>query len=134
MTEVLSTSTVIPEPKSKTGTGVPIKPPMVAYPTFKSREQFWWRQDGAAIAPSIEHMHPVSAPVEGSDLRLYIHGSNFTTESVIVFNDVEEPTTMDSSNILSTGVRPSLFTEPAEVEVKVKTGAEESNVFLFTFY
>lgn len=133
MSRLLSTSTRISEPKSKTGTGVPLPTPQVSYPSFKSREQFWWRQDGAPIPPTIDHLHPDSAPSGGSDIRLYVHGTGFTSESVIVFNDNEEPTVMESSNILSTGVRPSLFVVPAVVEVKVKTGDEESSALNFTF-
>lgn len=131
MTELLSTSDGVPSPKSLTLK--PLKKPMVAYPSFKTREQFWWRQDGQPVVPTIDHLLPDSAPAGGSDLRLYVHGTGFMADSVIVFNDNEEPTTMDASGILSTGVRAGMFEVPADVEVKVKTGDEESNVLIFHF-
>jgi hypothetical protein len=108
--------------------------PQTKYPSHLYREQFFWRQDGEVVTPEIDGLFPNSAPAGGSDLRLYVHGTGFTGESIIVFNDVEEPTTLDATGVLSTGVRAGMFEVPAEVEVKVKTGDEESNILLFTFY
>lgn len=132
MARVLATSAQIPEPKSQMA--VEKYTPQSTYPSHLYREQFWWRSDGAAVVPAIDHLSPDSAPALGSDMRLFVHGTGFMSNSVIVFNDVEEPTTMESSGILSTGVRPSLFLVPAVVTVQVKTGDEVSNTLNFTFY
>lgn len=131
MARVLTSSSALPSPKSLTPTEKPT--PQRFYPSHLTREQFWYRSDGAPITPNIDHLHPSTAKAGGSDMRLFVHGMGFTAESKIVFNDVEEPTTMETSNILSTGVRPSLFIVPADVEVKVVTGDEESNTLIFTF-
>ena len=131
MARVLATSTAIPSPKTLKLTEVTT--PMRYYPSHLYREQFWYRGDGATITPNIDHLQPSTAKAGGSDMRLYVHGSSFTAESKIVFNDVEEPTTMESANILSTGVRAGMFAVPADVEVKVTTGAEESNILIFKF-
>ena len=121
----------VAEPNS--GPYKPTATPMTAYPTRLTREQFWYRSDGQPIKPGIDGMEPNTAPSGGSDIRLYVNGTGFTPDSVIVFNDNEEPTTMNSNGVLSTGVRPSIFVVPATVPVLVRTGAVESNTLNFTF-
>lgn len=132
MARVLTTSDALPSPKSAMLTERPT--PQHSYPSHLYREQFWYRSDGEPVVPTIDGLFPNSAKAGGSDLRLHVHGTGFTGESVIVFNDNEEPTTLDATGIVSTGVRAGMFAVPAEVEVKVKTGDEESNILIFTFY
>lgn len=130
-TQTLTTTTEVPGAKS--ATGKQIVKPQVSYPQFKTREQFWWPPSGVAPAPTLENMAPNTAKAGGSDLRLYVYGSGFTSNSQIVFNGNAEPTEMLSSNILATGVRPSLFVVPADVPVLVRTGAVDSNTVIFKF-
>lgn len=133
MARLLNTSSDISGPKSATGPALRGVTEGRSYPSHLYREQFWWRSDGEPIAPEIDGIFPQSAQAGGSDLRLYVHGTGFTGESKIWFNDNEEPTTMHSNGVLSTGVRAGMFTVPAVVPVQVKTGSAESNILNFEF-
>jgi hypothetical protein len=64
---------------------------------------------------------------------MVVNGSGFTAQSIIVFNDYDEPTTFVSEAQVSTIVKPSLFEVEAVCQVKVRNGVQESNSLGFTF-
>jgi len=89
--------------------------------------------DAQASAPTIDALDPATAASGDPDLTMTVTGSNFTPETVIVFGEHAEPTTLsEDGSSVSTGVKPELFA-PATVPVKVRNGPLGSNSLDFTF-
>jgi hypothetical protein len=86
----------------------------------------------SANAPSITSLDPATAESGAADLTLTVNGDNFNGDSVIVFGDFDEPTTLMADGSLTTGLKPSLFA-PATVPVRVRNGPARSPVSDFTF-
>lgn len=133
MARLLNDSSAISGPKSATGPAMRGVTEQHAVPSFTYKEQFWWRSDGEPVVPSIDGIFPQSTPAGGQDIQLLVHGSGFTGESKIWFNDNEEPTHHLANGVLSTGIRAGMFAVPAVVTVQVKTGSAESNILNFEF-
>jgi hypothetical protein len=68
-----------------------------------------------------------------TDITMTVTGSGFTAASVIVFDGLDEPTTLISPTQVSTGVKPSLFVVPADCLVGVRNAAGMSNELVFSF-
>jgi hypothetical protein len=84
--------------------------------------------------PSISSILPNECAIGDDDFTLDVSGENFFPDSVIWFAGHAEPTTYnEEEKTLSTGVKPSLWTEPAVVKCQVKNGPEVSNEVDFTF-
>jgi hypothetical protein len=84
--------------------------------------------------PSISSILPAECTIGDDDFTLDVSGENFFADSVIWFAGHAEPTTYnEEEKTLSTGVKPSLWTEPAVVKCQVKNGPEASNEVDFTF-
>jgi hypothetical protein len=83
--------------------------------------------------PSITSIEPDTCAIGDPDFTLVITGENFFDDSVINFAGHDEPTTLEADGTLTTGVKPSLWTEPVTVGVLVKNGPEVSNAFDFDF-
>jgi hypothetical protein len=84
--------------------------------------------------PVITGYDPYECTIGDPDLTLVITGENFFGDSVIHFAGHDEPTTFDpDARTLSTGVKPSLWTEPATVQVCIKNGPEVSDPVEFEF-
>lgn len=83
-------------------------------------------------APTVTALDPATAESGAADLTLKITGTGFSSSSIIVFADHDEPTTFAEDGTLSTGVRPSLFA-PAVVPVAVRNGPARSGALDFTF-
>ena len=84
--------------------------------------------------PSISSIVPTECAIGDDDFTLDVAGENFFADSVIWFAGHAEPTTYNAEEkTLSTGVKPSLWTEPVVVKVQVKNGPEASNEVDFTF-
>jgi hypothetical protein len=62
-----------------------------------------------------------------------VTGTGFDAASVIVFDGLDEPTTLISPTQVSTGVKPSLFVVPADCLVGVRKAAGMSNELVFSF-
>lgn len=89
---------------------------------------------GPPIVPAIISLTPNTAPAnDPTDIVMVVEGTNFTPNSVIVFNGYDEPTTFISDTQVSTGVKPSLFEVEAECPVEVRGGGGVSNSLPFTF-
>lgn len=89
--------------------------------------------DVTVPVPSITSLEPADCVIGDPDFTLYVSGENFFADSVIHFADHDEPTTLNEDGTLSTGVKPSLWTEPVTVQVLVKNGPEISAPIDFTF-
>jgi hypothetical protein len=84
--------------------------------------------------PVITGYDPYECMIGDPDFQLVITGENFFNDSVIHFAGHDEPTTFDAdAKTLSTGVKPSLWTEPATVQVQIKNGPEMSDPVEFAF-
>src|SRR5262252_9473966 len=79
--------------------------------------------------PVIDAIEPPSCAVGDPDFTLVVHGSGFYPKvSVIHFAGHDEPTTFNEDGTLSTGVKPSLWTDPVTVQCSVRNGDETTGV------
>jgi hypothetical protein len=85
--------------------------------------------------PTVVSLTPDTAVAgEGPQVTMIVEGTGFHPKSVIMFNGNDEPTTFISSTKVSTGVKPSIFLEPAVCQVAVRNaGFPASNEMPFTF-
>jgi len=83
--------------------------------------------------PAITAIDPAGCAIGDPDFTLDITGENFFADSVINFAGHDEPTTFDGTDTLSTGVKPSLWTDPVVVQVMIKNGPAVSEPVDFTF-
>jgi len=83
--------------------------------------------------PVISALAPDACAVGDADFDLHVSGENFFADSVITFAGHDEPTTLNEDGTLSTGVKPSLWSEPVVVQVTIKNGPEVSEPVDFTF-
>jgi hypothetical protein len=92
------------------------------------------RPEGMA-APTVTELQPNTAVCgDTNDIRMYVVGTGFTKDSVIVFNGFDEPTTLHDATRVSTGVKPSLFVVPAVCPVAVRNpGYAITGALDFTF-
>jgi hypothetical protein len=74
---------------------------------------------GNTEPPIITSLSPNSATIGEPAFDIHVHGSGFDQNSRILFNQIEEPTTMVSPNELTTGINMPLWTAPATVPVSV---------------
>ena len=88
-------------------------------------------QDGQA--PTIEALEPHEIEVGAADTVLHVHGTGFTPTSVIHFAGHDEPTSFVSDTEVTTGLKPSLWSEPVVVKCSVKNGGLESEEEEFEF-
>jgi hypothetical protein len=84
--------------------------------------------------PTLASLNPATAVCgDAADVTLTVNGEGFTDTSVIRFNGYDEPTTFVSENSLTTIVKPSLFTVPADVPCAVRNADQLSNELAFSF-
>ena len=84
-------------------------------------------------APTITDLEPSSVALGDPDVDLVVTGTGFTEISRIVFDGHDEPTKLLSETEVSTGVKPSLFTEAKDIGVAVRNGSMVSSTLPFTF-
>ena len=86
------------------------------------------------LPPQITGLEPASASITDPDFEGHIRGLNFTEDSVIVWNNADEPTRfIDSTNIWTTVV-PSVVTAPTVLDVYVRNGdGQVSGIVPFTW-
>ena len=91
-------------------------------------------QPAPDAAPVISALSPDTAVCgDATDITMVVTGDGFLTNSIITFGGLDEPTVTVSDTELSTIVKPSLFTNPDDVEVAVRNSSAISNVLPFTF-
>ena len=83
--------------------------------------------------PQITQLEPDTAEIGGDDVEMLVRGSDFTPDSVIIFNGGEEATNMISAGALSTIVKPALAEAAVSVPVLVRTRDHETLPLSFTF-
>jgi hypothetical protein len=83
--------------------------------------------------PVITSLEPNSCVIGQPDFTLYVHGTGFFAGSVIHFAGHDEPTTLNEDGTLSTGVKPSLWLNPAVVQCAIRNGEVVSAPVDFTF-
>jgi hypothetical protein len=83
--------------------------------------------------PIISSLTPNSAEIGDPSFTLHVHGQNFTSTSVIVFNGGEESTTFVGPTELTTGVDMTTATTPIAVPVAVRDMDVQSEPLMFTF-
>jgi IPT/TIG domain len=81
--------------------------------------------------PTVTSILPNNVKVGGEDLVLSVYGTGFTENTVILFNNGEEPTEFVDASRVTTIVKPSTASGPAIVPVTVKGAADVMN-FGFT--
>jgi hypothetical protein len=86
-----------------------------------------------AEAPTVTSLSPATAVVGDPIFDIHVHGTGFNASSVILFNSIEEPTTLVSETELTTGVNMPLWVSPAVVPVAVKNGDLVSTPLDFEF-
>lgn len=85
--------------------------------------------------PTITELFPTSAVIGSGDMQLYVMGTGFTPNSIVVLDGVEQPTSFIDIQDLIILLKPSLETVPRDVLVTVRrvADAQESAPATFTF-
>jgi hypothetical protein len=84
-------------------------------------------------APEIEALDPDEIEIGSADVVLHVHGTGFTEQSVIHFAGYDEPTTFVNDTELTTGLKPSLWSDGVVVQCSVKNGDKVSEEVEFEF-
>jgi hypothetical protein len=84
--------------------------------------------------PAITELEPDEATIGEETFDLFVHGTGFTEDSVIVFAGQEEPTDLEDDGTLSTGINMDVWNGADTVQVSVKNGDKMSNMMDFTFH
>jgi hypothetical protein len=87
----------------------------------------------ATEAPVVTAIEPTECTIGDADFTVYLTGTGFYEQSVIVFAGQDEPTTLESDGTLSTGVNMAMWQGPDTVQVSVRNGPIQSNEVDFTF-
>jgi len=88
---------------------------------------------GETVVAEVTSLSPDTAIIGDPSFDIHVMGTGFKSNSVIVFNGFEEPTTVVSATELTTGVNMPLWLAPAVVPVGVGTDGVLSNLMDFTF-
>jgi hypothetical protein len=84
--------------------------------------------------PAIESLDPAECTIGDESFQLYVHGTGFSTVSVIHFAGKDEPTTLEADGSLSTLINMDLWLGPDVVDVIIKNGPLVSAPAEFTFH
>jgi hypothetical protein len=90
---------------------------------------------GNTEPPVVTSLSPNNAVIGSPAFDIHVIGSGFDEYSRILFNGLEEPTTMVSDTELTTGINMPLWTAPAVVPVSVRNSngiVSQSQNFEFT--
>jgi hypothetical protein len=88
--------------------------------------------DWATEPPVVTGLEPAECTLGDPSFTIYVSGTGFFPESVIVFAGHDEPTTFEDDK-LSTGVNMDVWQGPDTVQVSVRNGPIMSNSMGFTF-
>jgi hypothetical protein len=86
-----------------------------------------------AVKPTITALDPATCAIGDPDFDLHVSGENLGASTVIYFAGHDEPTTLNEDGTVSTGVKPSLWSAPATVQVYVRNGTLHSEPLDFEF-
>ena len=85
----------------------------------------------ATEPPVVDAISPADATIGDDSFDVYLTGTGFYAESVIVFAGHDEPTTLNEDGTLSTGVNMAVWHGPDTVKVSVRNGPIASNAVDF---
>jgi hypothetical protein len=91
-------------------------------------------QGGEDKTPVVTAVDPDECTIGDEDFDIFVHGTGFGEDSVIVFAGQDEPTDLEDDGSLSTGIDMSLWQGEDTVKVSVKNGDKTSNEVDFTFH
>jgi len=91
-------------------------------------------QGGEDKTPVVTAVDPDECTIGDEDFDIFVHGTGFGEDSVIVFAGQDEPTDLEDDGSLSTGIDMSLWQGADTVKVSVKNGDKTSNEVDFTFH
>jgi hypothetical protein len=102
---------------------------------YDNKMPFWAIKKGVLqrTPPTISGIEPSTAAIGDSSFELKITGTNFHTESVIVFAGQSENTTLNEDGTLSTGVNMAYWHGADVLPVLVDNGTSKSEPVEFTF-
>lgn len=83
--------------------------------------------------PTLTSVAPNTAALDDADITGIFTGTNFTEDSIIVWNGVDEPTTLISPTQVSTIIKPSVVTSPYTAKAAVRNGAKITATVDFVF-
>ena len=89
---------------------------------------------GEAQTPVITSLEPDEATIGEETFDMFVHGTGFDDNSVIVFAGQDEPTDLEDDGTLSTGINMDVWQGADVVKVSVKNGDKVSNEMDFTFH
>lgn len=89
---------------------------------------------GEGTMPTITELDPDECTIGEESFDIFVHGTGFTEDSVIVFAGQEEPTDLEDDGSLSTGINMEVWQGADTVKVSVKNGDKMSNQKDFTFH
>jgi hypothetical protein len=84
--------------------------------------------------PVVTELDPDECTIGEESFDIFVHGSGFNEDSVIVFAGQEEPTDLEDDGSLSTGINMDVWQGADTVKVSVKNGDKTSNEMDFTFH
>jgi hypothetical protein len=84
-------------------------------------------------SPWLQDLNRATAIVGSIDVPMTCIGSNFTDQSVIVFDGVEKNTTFLNDAAVTCVISPAQETAPRQVDVLVRDTTGDSNILVFTF-
>jgi hypothetical protein len=84
--------------------------------------------------PVITELDPDECTIGEESFDIFVHGTGFTEDSVIVFAGQDEPTDLEDDGSLSTGINMEVWQGADTVKVSVKNGDKMSNQKDFTFH
>ena len=86
------------------------------------------------IPPVVSSLNPASAVLGSPLFDIHVIGSGFVPGSIIVFNGIDEPTTLVSDTELTTGVNMDVWMAEADVPVAVRNpDGIQSDPLIFEF-
>jgi len=91
-------------------------------------------QGGSSQPLNISSLDPDEATIGEETFDIFVHGTGFTENSVIIFAGQEEPTDLEDDGTLSTGINMDVWQGADTVKVAVKDGDRTSNEMDFTFH
>jgi hypothetical protein len=84
-------------------------------------------------APTVTSLTPNTAIIGDADFTMTVNGSGFKSDSVIVWNGGDEPTTFVAEGQVTTIVKPSTASGPYTIPIAVRNGDKVSNEMSFSF-
>jgi len=86
-----------------------------------------------ALVPVVLALEPASVVLGAPSFTITVRGTGFAPDAVIVWNGSDEPTTVVSDTVVTTGVNMATAVHAVALPVAVRNGDVVSNALDFTF-